>query len=203
MNDLLMGMVKDQLSKKFYEKVGSSMGMDTKKTEGLAKKALPFILGSMAKEAGTKKGAEGLFKAMTNPKHDGSILDKTDDLIAAPEKGEGAGILKHLLGDKEKTAEKFLEKKTKAPKENGQKMLQILAPMIMGALGKTQKKGNFSISQMMGMVKMLSGDKKLGGGGMAKSMVINFLDKDGDGDIKDDLFNMGKAWVMNKMKKRV
>jgi len=63
-------------------------------------------------------------------------------------------------------------------------LMAMLAPMIMGALGKSKKEGGLDIG---GIMNMLQGTQQKTSGNPAMDMIGQFLDKDGDGDFTDDL----------------
>jgi hypothetical protein len=62
--------------------------------------------------------------------------------------------------------------------------MQKIAPLLMGALGKTKKDGNLDLGALTGLLQGAISQKK---GNPLMDMAINFLDKDKDGNVVDDL----------------
>jgi hypothetical protein len=68
-------------------------------------------------------------------------------------------------------------------------MMKILAPLVMGSLGKAKKEGWLDASAIAWLVT---------GASKNSSMLTMFLDKNGDGDVKDDLLKMGMNYLKGK-----
>ncbi len=197
MQNLLTDILGSQISDDFLEKTGKSLNLDKEKTKSAIDKALPFLMTALSKNASTKDGATQLSNALKKD-HDGGILGHMGELISNPENGAGKGILKHVLGNNQSKVEDFISQKNGMDKEGVGKMLQILAPMVMGGLGKVQKEGNLNPNQLAGILKVAGGSMDKDG---VMGFAIKFLDKNGDGDVKDDLFRMGMKWLSVKFKK--
>jgi hypothetical protein len=194
MNDLLTTLTK-QLDSGFIQKVSQTFGTDAAKTGSVVQKALPFLLGALAKNTDQNGGAQSLIKALEK-KHDGSIFDQLDDLIKNPEGGEGVGILEHVLGGKIKEVEHYVGKGSGLNIESVGKIFKTLAPMVMGALGKEQKEKNLGSTEISELIKNSSKAIEIESS-LPGDLVMRFLDKDGDGEIKDDLW----AMILNQVKK--
>ena len=71
-------------------------------------------------------------------------------------------------------------------------LLQLIAPIIMGVVGQKQKSNGLDLG---GLAQVLLGGAKSGGSnsgsGMAGGMLEKLLDMDGDGNMMDDLLNIG------------
>lgn len=193
MNDLFSVLAK-QVGGDFVKQVSAKVGADESKTKSMIDLALPLITKSLAKNAASEKGAESLGKAL-DKKHDGSVLNSLGSLISNPEAGEGAGILKHLLGAKTANAEKVMAEKAGVKPEQSSQILKILAPMVLGQLGKAKKSGGLDLSQIVGMISGANKKMEDPNNSMMMTLATKFLDKDGDGDIKDDLLGMGMKAV--------
>jgi len=189
-----------QLDSGFIEKVSGALGADTKKTGSAIDMALPLLMKGLANNASNKQGAESLSKALSK-KHDGGIFDMVDTLISKPEAGEGAGILKHILGGKEASIEKFISKESGLDTGGSTKVLQILAPMVLGALGKEQQNQNLSSDQLSGLLSTVS-DALAGKSSLSSDLLTSLLDRDGDGDIKDDLMSMAGKFFTGLIRKK-
>lgn len=191
----ILSTITSQLGDSFIKKVSGNLGAGEKETSSAIDTALPFLLGALSKNTQSESGAQSLMSALSK-KHDGSVLDNISGLIDDPAHGEGAGILKHVLGNKEGVVEKLIAEKTGLGEKSSTGLLQILAPVVMGALGK-QAQG-LDISQLSSLLGGAA--DKVGEPSISSSLVSKFLDKDGDGDVKDDLLSMGMGFLKNKFK---
>jgi len=146
--------------------------------------ALPTLLGALARNASQPGGAEALFGALEKD-HDGGILDNLTDFFQKPSTADGDGILRHVLGDRRETVEQGLGKGSGIdPKQMGS-MLTMLAPLVMGYLGKQRREKNLDTA---GLGDLLSGEKMSLEQKMPEAGVLTkLLDKDGDGSVVDDI----------------
>ncbi len=200
MQDLLTRLIKQQVNEAFNQKAAEAFGLKTEQTSKLTQNALPVLLNGLAKNSESKTGAESLFKALSKDKHNGNILEHVDDLFKAPEKGEGNGILRHVLGDVKEDVAEAIAYQSGADQDSSKKMMMVLAPMVMGALGKAVRSEKLNAEQLGALLQMTRKDKSMGS--VADNIAKQFLDKDGDGDYKDDLFNMAKKWLSGYLTKK-
>lgn len=184
--DSIFDLITSQLGSSQLGQIQNHLGLD----EGAAKKAVPAavgtLLGALAKNSQSTSGAEALLGALTRD-HDGSILDNLGGLLGGSQ-GVSAGesILKHVLGGRRSAVENGLGQSLGMNQSQVGQLLAMLAPIIMGALGKARTKQGFdagslarTLSQERGNLqqKMPSGLGGLGG----------LFDADGDGEVLDDI----------------
>ncbi len=198
MENFLTDLLSSKINEDFVSGTGQKVGLDSEKTNSVVSEALPFLLGALAKNTENPEGAAALQNALKKD-HDGSVLDDLGGLLANPEKGKGEGILKHILGNQLGGVEGLIASKTGADKKGVNGVLKMLAPVILGGLGKMQQKGNLDASQLSNLLKMATGST--GAKSISMSFVTSFLDKNGDGSVKDDLLKMFLAWVTKFFKK--
>jgi hypothetical protein len=148
MIESIMGMLSGDALSKISQQIGIP--------EDKAKQALPDVLGvltgALAKESSQKKGAQSLSKALSED-HDGSILNNLSDYISNYQAGNGNGILGHTLGNNRPAVERGLSQKTGLDMGTIGNLLTMAAPIIMGALGKTQRQNGLdagSLSNLLG-----------------------------------------------------
>lgn len=184
--DSIFDLITSQLGSGQLGQIQNQLGLD----EGTTKKAVPAavgtLLGALAKNAQSTSGAESLLGALAKD-HDGSILDNLGGFLGDSQGlSAGAGILKHALGGNRSTVENGLGQSLGMKQDQAGKLLAMLAPIIMGALGKARKQQGFdagtlarTLGQERGNLrqKMPSGLGGLGG----------LFDADGDGQIMDDV----------------
>jgi len=164
----------------------------TDKTANVLSQAMPVILGAMQRNAKTPEGAASLSNALADPKHNGGMLDMLGGLFGdgpgSPEEleNDGAGILKHVLGNKQQNVESAISTSSGVDAQSVGQIIKIAAPIIMGLLGKQkQEKGieQNGIGDLLGSVLGQSG-------GHDQSFLTSILDADGDGSMIDDVAGM-------------
>ena len=171
--------------------------------EGEAKKgvmaALPAMLAALGKNAGTEKGAEELNNALEK-KHDGSILDNLSGYLSNPDLKDGAGILNHLFGNQTSNVANAVSQSSGLDTNGSMKMLQMLAPILMGILGQQKKQNNLDAKGLGNLTSMLASNfgSEAGASGIMEA-VTNLLDANKDGNVMDDIMGMvGKFFGGNK-----
>ena len=171
--------------------------------EGEAKKgvmaALPAMLAALGKNAGTEKGAEELNNALEK-KHDGSILDNLSGYLSNPDLKDGAGILNHLFGNQTSNVANAVSQSSGLDTNGSMKMLQMLAPILMGMLGQQKKQNNLDAKGLGNLTSMLASNfgSEAGTSGIMET-VTNLLDANKDGNVVDDIMGMvGKFFGGNK-----
>ena len=188
--DSLFDTLNQQLQGQGVEQIAQQLGIDSATAAKAVPAALGSLMGGLANNAASSGGAEALAGALSRD-HDGSILDNlTGALGGAGGLDAGAGILKHVFGPKEPAVEAGLGQSTGLDASTMSQLLKMLAPIVMGALGKTQRDRGLD---MGGLTDLLGGEKKRvqqeAPAGM--DMLGKILDSDGDGQIADDLTRIG------------
>lgn len=159
-------------------KIASQLGVDEATARQSVENAVPMLLGGAQKQAATPEGAQALFEqALPN---DGSILDNVGDHLDSPQ--ADPGIAQAFFGGNQEGAVQALAGKGGLDLSQAGSLIGMLGPVVMGALGKEQSKGGLDLGGLAGML----GGLNLGNAGGLMGM----LDKDGDGDIMEDLGGM-------------
>ena len=193
--DSLMGSLSGDVIGNISKKVGIP--------ESAAKSAIPMVTslltGALAKNASKKQGAEALTGALSKD-HDGSILDNLPGFINNYKEGPGSGILKHVLGGQQKTVQKGLSKSTGLNTKAVGSLLTMLAPIVMGAVGKVQSKKKLDAA---GVTDYLGKEQKKIQKKAPKSasFLSGLLDSNKDGKVIDDLGKMGTDLLGGFLKK--
>ena len=193
--EALLGLLQGQDLGNLASQVGGNEG----EVKNGVMAALPAMLAALGKNAGTEKGAEELNNALEK-KHDGSILDNLSGYLSNPDLKDGAGILNHLFGNQTSNVANAVSQSSGLDTNGSMKMLQMLAPVVLGALGQQKKENNLDAGGLNALTSMLSGS--LGGNEKASGMmglVTNMLDANKDGNVMDDIMGMvGKFFGENK-----
>ena len=148
------------------EALAQHLGTSTEETAAGVTAALPALLGALAGNASTQRGEEKLASVLERD-HDGSILDSLGGMLTGSLGGRaanGAGILGHLFGDDNHQSEVVnnLAGKSGVNANLISKLMPLLAPLVMGWLGKQLRGGGQTSTASSGG----GGLGGLGGGGL-------------------------------------
>jgi len=102
----------------------------------------------------------------------------------------GTGIINHLLGKRQLEAAQVIQQMSGLDIFKSGVLMQLIAPVIMGVVGQTQKSKGLDLG---GLANVLLGGAKQQqqGGGQLGGALGKLLDMDGDGNMMDDLLNIG------------
>lgn len=126
--------------------LAGALGTDNDMASKAVAVALPALLGGLARNAQSKQGAESLFGALSND-HDGSVLGSLGALLgggSAPQQSQGEKILGHVLGGGRQSVERQVAQSSGLDMGMVTKLLPILAPIVLGYLGKKMRSDNMS-----------------------------------------------------------
>ncbi|MFC2161651.1 DUF937 domain-containing protein [Acidobacteriota bacterium] len=194
--ELLMDQLKGDTLGEISQKVGA-------REEDTAQ-AMPEMLGllteALARNSSREEGAQALSNALAKD-HDGSLLDNLPDFINNFQDGPGDGILKHVLGARRSAVEKGLSKKSSLDPGSISKLLTMLAPLVMGSLGRSQKNKGLDVSAL---ADLLGAERNQARRVAPQStgLLGQLLDADGDGDIVDDVAKIGGGLLRNLFRKK-
>jgi hypothetical protein len=185
----ILDLLNSPMGKQIINGVSSQTGQSENKTGDLLSMAMPVLMGAMQRNSSTPEGASGLLGALTG-KHNGGILDNLGGLfdggVDQSVTDDGAGILGHILGNKQPAVENALSQKSGIDAGSVAQILKVAAPILLGMLGKQAKQNNVSDANgLSGLLGSISG-----GGSKQQSLIESFLDADGDGSILDDVAGM-------------
>jgi hypothetical protein len=130
LNDLLTGRTSE---------ISQRIGADDAATSNAIQAAVPTLLAAFSQEA--NRGG-GLKQAVAED-HDGSIIDNLGEYLNGtaqlnPRATDGSGILNHVLGDRQDTLARGISAKSGLDMGSAINLLTLLAPVVMGMLGKKQ-----------------------------------------------------------------
>ena len=179
-----------QLSGPALQALSQQLGADSQSTQTAISAALPMLIGAMARNASQDQGAQALSQALAKD-HDGSILDNLQGFLGSTDNGPGAGILRHVLGGNQPQVAQGVSQMSGLDTAQVVQLLQNLAPVVMGMLGKQQRSRGLDPG---GLASILMNERQTaaqqGQGGAALNMLNSFLDRDGDGSALDDIGGM-------------
>jgi hypothetical protein len=189
----LLELLQQQLGSQAVDNISQKLGADRGTTGNAIDAALPLLLSAVAQNASNPDQAQSLERAVSQD-HDGSILNDVPGFINRAESGPGAGILSHVLGGRQATVENGLSKATGLDTGKTAQLLMMLAPLVMGALGRAKQERNLDAG---GLSTLLAGEhehlKESAPGVMGA--LGRLLDQNRDGSVMDDVAGMlGKAF---------
>jgi hypothetical protein len=193
--DLLGGVLGEQAQ----QVVAQQLGLDQQQAASAVSLALPTLLNALAKNTASQDGAASLFNAITN-KHDGSGLGNLAGLAQAGLGGEGAKILGHIFGGQQPQVESALSQNAGIGSAQITQVLQILAPIVLNALGGQQKQQGFDIGGLAGLLTNAVSQQKQQNP-QAQDILSQLFDKNNDGNLMDDALKMGAGLLGKFLKK--
>lgn len=190
--DLLSGQLENE---KVLNQLSQSTGADASQVQQLIKLGLPTLIQSLGKNASTEEGASSLAKALDNHKDDN--VDDIESFLNNVDREDGAKILNHVLGNNKQKVQGNLANQTGLQANQVSNIMSLLAPMLLGTLGKQKSSNNVDSS---GLASMLTGilGSQAGKDGNIMSSVSKILDADGDGSIVDDVGNIFGGFFKKK-----
>src|SRR5512142_2668786 len=129
--------IQQALGENTIQQISRSIGADPNKTANAVTTALPAILGGLSKNASNPDGAAALHRALDD--HDGSILDNLSGLLGGGTNVEGGQILGHIFGDNRPAVEQGVGKASGLNTGQVAQILTMLAPIVMGVLGREKQ----------------------------------------------------------------
>lgn len=177
----LLEMVSEQLQGDNLSKMSRQIGADENATQGALSAAVPLLISALSRNASGREGADALAGALTRD-HDGSILDNLSGFLDNPDTATGDGILGHVLGAKRGMIENGLSRSGGLSAGSVGKMLSMLAPVLMGALGKMQRQGKMDSQSLTGYLGKQREELERSEP-QAMGIFGSLLDADRDGDV--------------------
>ncbi|TWP26175.1 DUF937 domain-containing protein [Apibacter muscae] len=179
----ILNLLTSGLGSQIINGISEKTNTSVEQTSSVVSSAIPALLGALQNNASTEEGAQGILNAVTS-KHDGSILDNISGFLGnGGNEQEGKGILGNIFGNQLGDIQNGISQKTGVSASSVGSILSLLAPIIMGYLGKQAQSSN--ISDGGGISNLLS---SLLGGNSGSSILSSILDQNGDGKLGlDDL----------------
>lgn len=144
--------------------LSANLGLNRKISRQVVPAVIPMILGGLKRQMETRGGADRL-NHILNKYGSADVLDRIDDEMSARARQDNPDPrLGGLLGDSGIQATQFIGQKFGLDTNKLMSLIPMLAPLILGALSKKRDQGGSGLEGLAGMI-----------------------DRDGDGDILDDI----------------
>lgn len=153
---------------------------------------VPLILAALARNASQPQEAQNIHQAVST-QHDGSIFDNVTGYLQNPQTANGAGILGHVFGNQRPAIESNLAQATGMDQGSAGGLLETLAPLVMGSLGKAQQQNGLDASGLSDLLNNQQQEAQATAPD-AMSMLSSMLDQNKDGSSMDDLQRMAASF---------
>lgn len=180
--------------------ISQQLGIDPTQAQSAVNLALPTILNALHQNASTDTGAEALTNAIATD-HNGSGLADLAGLAQNALGGQGASILQHILGGAEQNVTNAVSQNSGIGSGQASQVLQILAPIVLNALGNQsqQTNGGINVGGIAGILSNFVGNHQAQAP-QNQSIITSLLDGDHDGNIADDALKIGAGFLSNLFK---
>jgi hypothetical protein len=178
-------MITQQIAGRAAGQLASRLGVSESTAQTAVQMAVPLIVAALARNASQPQGAQDLHNAVAQD-HDGSIMDNVMGYLGNPQSANGAGVLGHVLGAQRPAVENNLAQATGLDQSSAGSLLEMVAPMVMGAVGREQRQNGLDadgLSQYLGAQQQEAQSANPDLMGSLTSM----LDSNKDGNVVDDL----------------
>lgn len=190
----LMELLKGQLGSGLMDQLSNQIGGDKQQTETATNGILSTLIGALSQNVTKPGGAEALAGALDRD-HDGSILNDISGFLGGntqtqnPSTTNGAGILSHILGDKLGGAAQMISQISGLNGDQTGSLMTTLAPIVLGVLGQAKQQNGLDANGIAGLLGNTTQTQS--GSNPFMGMVSQFLDQNHDGNVMDDIVNMG------------
>jgi hypothetical protein len=176
------------LNENTVKQMAGQLGASDTQVQGAIGMALPALLQGLQRNAADPQGAESLANALQRD-HDGGILDDLMGFWGHAQPGPGAGILRHVLGGQQAAVQQGIGQATGINPGQIGGLLEMLAPVVMGALGKTTRQEGAGAGGLLELLGQATGQMQQQQP-QAFNLVNMLLDQNRDGSAVDDVVRM-------------
>ena len=219
----LLDTLSQRLGEQDVQRISSEIGADASNTKKAIAAALPMIIGGLSRNTHQSGEQSQSLAAALERDHDGSLLDNLSSLLggsagsgsaggllgaagallggggdsagadATRRAMNGDGILQHVFGGKRSAVERGVSRASGLDSSSTGRLLGMLAPVVMSALGKVKKQENLDAE---GVSKLLDEERaqiEREAPDTEEGNLLGFLDTNDDGRIEDDVAKIGAA----------
>ena len=188
----LTQIITQQLAGGASRTIAQRLGVSEATANSAVQVAVPLILAALARNANDPQGAQSLHQAI-NQDHDGSIFDNLMGYVSNPQSANGAGILGHVFGGQQPAIQNNLAQATGLDQNSAGGLLETLAPLVMGAVGRAQQQEGLDPSGLSNLLNNQQQQAQANAPG-AMSLLTSMLDQNQDGSAMDDLKRMASGF---------
>lgn len=192
--------------------ISNTVGAEPSLVNSAIQMALPAIIGGLANNAADPQGAQSLDQALSRD-HDGSIfgnlggfgsmiLGQLQTPEPTPKQLDAGGILGHILGNNQGPVVQQVSNNTGLNMGQVAQILMMLAPLVMGYLGKQKREQGVGADGLGGLLGGLLGGQSAAApqssGNAMMDMASSMLDSDRDGSAMDDIASMALNYLTKR-----
>lgn len=149
----LLDSVQQHLGPDTIRQISDAIGADPATTSNAVSMALPAIISGLSNNAAHPQGAAALDQALDA--HDGSILGNLGSILGGS--GIGGAILGHVFGSRRGDVENGVSRASGLDAAQVAQLLMMLAPIVMGALGRMKRQGRVDSSSLPDILQQSTG----------------------------------------------
>jgi len=198
--DLVQQVMKPEVLQSLNKQLPQAQPQQTQTASQLV---MSTLFNALAKNVQSDQGLQGLIGALNRDHEQGNILqDLSKFVVGDTDQGkasDGVGILSHLFGGNIFNIVELISKGSGLNRNNSMNMLVKLAPVALGLLGNVKQKNNLQAdglrSLLMNTVQEERQQKP------ETNLIEKLLDKNGDGNIKDEVMQMGMKALGNLLRR--
>jgi len=184
--DSILQLIISQLGGDTVANISKKLGIDEAQAQRAIGLARPVLIGALNRNASSTDGAQALTNALQRD-HNGSILENLGQKVTQPATIEdGSAILGHIFGSSQSGVQNSVSKGSGLDPQAASQLFAMLAPVVMGALGQIQQKQSLDAQGVSQVLQQERSTVEQTTSGLAQ-----LLDMDGDGDITDEVVNLG------------
>ena len=189
MSSPLFDILTNALGGQIIDKIGGQLGLDRTKTASAIGMLVPVLVSALGRNAATPGGLDALNNAVARD-HDGSLLDNIGGYLSGGAgSGIGGKILSHVLGNDQAQIEEGVSRASGISAATVGKLLVMLAPILLGALGRANKQTP-PTTNIDDILNSATGKMQASSGG---GILSRILDRNGDGSAFDDVARIGAS----------
>ncbi|MEO6391472.1 MAG: DUF937 domain-containing protein [Pyrinomonadaceae bacterium] len=181
-------MITQQIAGTAIRSMASRLGLSEEMTAKAVQVAVPLIIAALARNAAQPEGAGELHDAVSKD-HDGGIFDNLTGYLSNPSAANGAGILGHIFGGRQETVQCSLANETGLEPSAAGGILEMIAPMVMGAVGQEQKQNDLDAGGLTSFLNDQTQQSEAAAPDLMGS-ISSMLDSNKDGNVADDVSRM-------------
>lgn len=146
----LMDTILQALQSGGHQEIARSVGAPPAQTQSAIAAAVPMILAALAQKSANPQQAQSLDGALARD-HDGGILNDVGAFLRGPQaQTQGNAILGHVLGERQAVAQQAVAQTSGLDAQQAGRILALVAPIVMGALGRAKRQGNLDAGGVAG-----------------------------------------------------
>jgi len=195
----LLDLLQQQIGDGEIRRMSRTLDADEDQVRKATAGALPLLVSALARNAEDPGEARSLAGALERD-HDGSLLDQVSSFLGQGDAGDGFGILGHVLGGRQQAAERGVAQASGLDMAKVGRLLALLAPIVMAALGKMKRERSMGAGDLAGLLGRERETLASRTGG--QDLLSSLLDADKDGQVIDDALEAGMGLLGGFLKKR-